>query len=61
MVLFFQVDDEEPETNAEEVLTLLIAATESFDEKNDEYLKLEREYEEAKRVSYMYIQAYVLL
>lgn len=46
------MDDEEPETNSEEVLTLLIAATESFDEKNEEYLKLEQEYEEAKRVSY---------
>lgn len=49
----FQIDDDEPEMTLKEVLTLLISATKSFDEKNEEYLKLERECDDVKRVSYM--------
>ena len=46
-----QVDEEEPETTSDQIMEMLKSVTETFNDKNEVYLKMERKYEDARKVS----------
>ena len=48
-----QEDDEEPAADTDELLEKLQTITEIFDQKNDDYLKMEEQYEQSRKVSHM--------
>ena len=48
-----QEDDEEPAADTDELLEKLQTVTEIFDQKNDDYLKMEEQYEQSRKASHM--------
>ena len=52
-LLSLQEDDEEPAADTDQLLEKLQTVTEIFDQKNDDYLKMEEQYEQSRKVSHM--------